>query len=260
MKKFIPIISILLIIYSSSTLAQSCLPEGIIFTTQEQIDNFPFEYPDCTQILGSVEIGDGESWSDINNLEGLSSITYIGGGLLFILNEILLSMEGLNNIDSIGGYLSYEGNFELINMIGFDNLTSVGGIYMHLNGFRNFEGLEGVTKIDGDISLIHNPFIENFIGLDNLITVSGSINLSLESLTSLTGLEGLNYIGGGMGMERMDSISNLNGLNNLSYLGNYLSISDCNNFSSFNGIDNLDTISSLFIYGHNHKAIYLIAS
>ena len=36
-----------------------CLPEGITFTTQEQIDNFQTNYPGCTEIEGDVYIGDG---------------------------------------------------------------------------------------------------------------------------------------------------------------------------------------------------------
>ena len=34
----------------------SCLPEGITFTTQEQIDNFQINYPGCTEIEGNVMI------------------------------------------------------------------------------------------------------------------------------------------------------------------------------------------------------------
>jgi hypothetical protein len=33
--------------------AQSCLPEGITYTTQEQVDNFPANYPGCKVIEGN---------------------------------------------------------------------------------------------------------------------------------------------------------------------------------------------------------------
>jgi hypothetical protein len=36
--------------------SQPCLPEGIEFTTQAQIDNFQTNYPNCTEIEGDVEI------------------------------------------------------------------------------------------------------------------------------------------------------------------------------------------------------------
>ena len=53
--------------------AQGCLPEGITFTTQEEIDNFQVNYPGCTQIGGDVTIGsDWWSPSNIVSLEGLN--------------------------------------------------------------------------------------------------------------------------------------------------------------------------------------------
>lgn len=44
-----------------------CLPDGITFPTQSQIDSFPVYYPGCTEIQGDVEIGgiwpgSGHSW------------------------------------------------------------------------------------------------------------------------------------------------------------------------------------------------------
>lgn len=55
----------------------SCLPEGITFTTQAQIDSFQINYPGCTEILGTVVI-EGPS---IINLDGLNVLTAVGGFL-----------------------------------------------------------------------------------------------------------------------------------------------------------------------------------
>jgi len=52
--------------------AQTCLPNGIAFYSQAEIDNFPTDYPDCTEILGDANIiGDSAS---ITNLDGLSQL------------------------------------------------------------------------------------------------------------------------------------------------------------------------------------------
>ena len=48
-----------------------CLPEGITFTTQEEIDNFQSNYPGCNEIEGDVEI----NGDDITNLNGLNVLT-----------------------------------------------------------------------------------------------------------------------------------------------------------------------------------------
>ncbi len=62
MKKSLLLIAVMLISFIAAT-AQSCLPEGIIFSTQEQIDNFQTNYPDpwevglffCDQIQEIIE-------------------------------------------------------------------------------------------------------------------------------------------------------------------------------------------------------------
>ena len=246
MKKFIPAIGLLLIVYSTSALAQSCFPEGITFETQEEIDNFPIDYPNCTEIEGFVQIGSDTSWSDITDLEGLNSITCIGRSLYFVFNANLLNMQGLYNLDSIGGYLSFYGNTGLINFQGFDNLVSIGGIYMFLNHITSFDGIESLIHIGGNISLIDNNFLKNIEGLQGLTDVDGYIALAqLDSLSSLSGLENLTSVGGNFGLEDMISITDLSGLDNLSYLGGVLYIGGCYNFSSFSGINSLDTLSGL---------------
>ena len=53
--------------------SQSCLPEGIEFSTQAQIDSFQVNHSGCTEIIGSLEI----SGEQIMNLDGLSVLTSI---------------------------------------------------------------------------------------------------------------------------------------------------------------------------------------
>lgn len=47
-------------------IAQTCLPSGITFTTQQQIDDFAMNYPGCTEILGQVVISQ-QGTNDIKN-------------------------------------------------------------------------------------------------------------------------------------------------------------------------------------------------
>jgi hypothetical protein len=51
MKKLILIIAAVAFSHSI-TFSQGCLPEGITFTTQAQIDSFQIDYPGCTEIEG----------------------------------------------------------------------------------------------------------------------------------------------------------------------------------------------------------------
>ncbi len=54
-----------------------CLPEGITFNSQSEIDSFEVNYPGCAEIEGSVII----NGTDITSLNGLNMITSIGGNL-----------------------------------------------------------------------------------------------------------------------------------------------------------------------------------
>ena len=58
MKKLILSLILLFIWFMGSS--QGCLPQGIIFISQAQIDSFPINYPNCTKIEGRVNIGIAE--------------------------------------------------------------------------------------------------------------------------------------------------------------------------------------------------------
>ncbi len=126
------------------TLSQSqpCLPDGITFTTQSQIDSFQINYPNCTEVEGHVAI----SGEDITNLDGLNVITSIGGYLFIGYNDVLSSLSGLDNVTSIGEYLEIKINDTLTDLSGLDGLITLGG-YMSI--FHNSE----LTSISGLVNL-----------------------------------------------------------------------------------------------------------
>ncbi len=75
----------------------TCLPDGITFMTQAEIDNFQTNYPSCIEIEGNVIIQNTER-NNITNLNGLNVLTSIGGLLEISGNSALTSLAGLNNI------------------------------------------------------------------------------------------------------------------------------------------------------------------
>jgi len=98
MKKLSLFIALVCIV-QTILISQSCMPEGITFTRQSQIDNFLINYPNCTEIEGTVRIV-GDS---IYNLSGLNVLQSIGGSLIFSSNKELINLTGLENLVSIGG-------------------------------------------------------------------------------------------------------------------------------------------------------------
>lgn len=156
-------------LFTPHIFSQPCLPEGITFTTQAQIDNFQTNYPNCTEIEGSVEIGTffGEG---ISNLNGLNVLTSIGGYLEIARNEALISLTGLGNITSIGGDL------RLIDNDVLESLT----------------GLENLIYISGDLKIEHNDIMSSLSGLDNLTSIGGYIEICRNAtLISLTGIDNI---------------------------------------------------------------------
>ncbi len=73
----IALLSIYFSLFTIHSFSQPCLPSGITFSTQEEIDNFQSNYPYCTEIEGDVII----EGNDVTNLYGLSVLTAIGGFL-----------------------------------------------------------------------------------------------------------------------------------------------------------------------------------
>ena len=77
MKKFAIVVITLMFIQITAS-SQSCLPDGINFGTQTEIDNFQVNYLGSTEIEGDVII----SGNDITNLNGLClrpTLTYLRG-------------------------------------------------------------------------------------------------------------------------------------------------------------------------------------
>ena len=136
---------------------ESCLPEGITFETQEQIDNFQTNYPNWTEIEGDVEI----NGDDINNLNGLNVITAIGGSLLIDGNFSLITLSGLENLTTVEGNLSI-GDYGYWIPVGNPLLI-------------NIEDLSGLTFVGGDLLFIANYALTSLNGLENVASVGGKL-------------------------------------------------------------------------------------
>jgi len=107
------------LLFTFHSFAQPCLPEGIVFETQEQIDNFQTNYPNCTVIEGNVAI----CGNDITNLTGLNVLTAIDSNLLIgfdadtLVNPNLGSLTGLESMTYVGGDMILSGNINFARLL-----------------------------------------------------------------------------------------------------------------------------------------------
>ena len=174
----------------SLVLSQGCLPEGITFSTQTQIDNFQVNYPGCAEIEGFVKT----EGPDITHLTGLSVITAIGGTLTIGATENLETLSGLGNLQSIGGNFAIGENSALVNL----------------------SGLESLTEISGNLWIIDNSNLTNVSGFDALVSIGETISIYFNpSMADLSGLSALNTIGDAIFLDNNDNLTSVTGLDNI---------------------------------------------
>jgi hypothetical protein len=226
MKKFYILLVVLFLV--TGAIGQDCLPEGITFTTQAQIDNFQTNYPNCSQILGGVSIYGG---NNITNLNGLSVLTSIGDYLSIVDNDALTSLTALNNLTSIGDYLSIVDNDALTSLTALNNLTSIGDY----------------------LSIFDNDALTSLTALNNLTSIGGSLDIgSNNALTSLTGLNNVTSIGDYLSIYNNNALTSLTGLNNVTSIGDDLYIYYNNALTSLTGLNNVTSIAGrLYIYNND---------
>ena len=263
MRKTLPPL-LLALLASLSAYSQFCLPDGITFTTQAQVDNFKINYPGCTTIGGDVKVFQ----STVSNLNGLNEITTIGGNLWLQNNIWLSTLNGLQNLDSIGGIIYIVNNEQLYSLTGLSqlktvpggigistnpsltslnglhNLTSIGSLFLEWQGFlTDLSPLNKLTSINGDLTLNYVAKIKDLAGLSNIQSVGGNIQLrNCQDLTSFNGLQQLDSINGNLWLADNPKISDLSGLDGIQFVSGDLTIERCNQMNSLNGLNQLNAI------------------
>lgn len=235
--------------------AQSCLPEGITFSNQVEIDNFQANYPGCQVIEGDVLI----SLDGISNLQGLSAVRKIAGNLRIWLGSSITSLQGLHNIDTIGGEFLVFGA-EIVNFQEMQQLRHVGGLYIGGNpALTSLAGLENIQVIPGDLSVVGASQLTNLSGLDNLQHIGGTFSISTYNdslLQNLSGVGSLETIGGDLVISGNARLPSIIGLNRLRAVGG-LVIQDNNALTDLSGLDSLATVENHCLLSGNSALLAL---
>lgn len=194
--------------------SQTCLPEGITFHYQTEIDSFQISYPNCYEIEGNVDI----SWNNIHNLNGLNILTKIDGYLWISNCDSLINMTGLQNINSIDGGLHISGINRLKNLSGLESLVSINDLFeiVFCDSIVNLSGLNSLSYVSGDIQIHSNPLLSDLSGIENLSTTNGSLLIGFnDNLISLNGLQNLTSIGGNIAIHDNNILETLSGIDNV---------------------------------------------
>ena len=233
---------------------QSCLPEGITFTNQSQIDNFQINYPNCIEIEGDVEI----SGVDINSLNGLCVLNAFGSSLKIFECENLSNLTGLENVTTIGKDLVIYINTSLTSLTGLDNLVSVTrDLFLSYNkNLTSISSLSNLTSIGRRLFINELDALKELYGLNNVNFIGGSIYiLRNDSLAAITQLNTIDSVYGELHIIGNDALINLSGLNNLSFISTELHISGNEALTSLNGLSNLSIIGGDLEIGTNYSLL-----
>jgi len=203
---------------------QSCLPDGITFSTQAEVDNFLNDNPGCTMVGGDMVI----TGSDIYDLGALSVLTAVGGDLRFYGSTTITSLNGLGNIKTVGKNLLIE----------------------YMDFIEDLDGLNSLRRVDSSINIRHNANLLTMNGLDSLKLVGNSFEIGANPLlTDLTALGHLTSIGKSLLVEGNTVLPNLNGLNGLQFVGQDIGVGANPALTSLDAFSKIRTIAgSVNIY------------
>ncbi|MCB9300538.1 MAG: hypothetical protein H6566_07810 [Lewinellaceae bacterium] len=241
--------SILALFLALSARSQSCLPDGITFSTQAEVDNFPLDYPGCTEVEGDLEI----FGADIHDLSGLSGLSSIGGFFRIYNIPSIANLEGLNNLGSVGGSFYLDNNYALTDITALNNLQTIGGDFEIVGNpeLTNLSGLGSLATIGGWLAL-DDTALSDLNGLGQLSSVGGNLLIRYNGvLTSLAGLNNLQAVGGEVEIQGNEILPDMNGLAGLTSIGGNLLIDGNNSLLHFTGLSNLRTVGKGFVVSNN---------
>ncbi|MBP6812010.1 MAG: T9SS type A sorting domain-containing protein [Saprospiraceae bacterium] len=211
MKYILPIALLAFIQWQGN--AQSCLPGGITFVTQADVDNFPINHPTCKVIEGNVYALS----SSIQNLNGLSQIEHIGGDLLISGNEQLANLNGLAKLKTIGLACRIQNNPLLTNLDSLRRLSAVKGDFFYIGNNIALASIEGLAELDSISGIFHlwgNTPLTSLKGLGQLQRLGDRLAVfNNANLSKLEGLDSLTYVGQDLRFEDNPLLSDISSLN-----------------------------------------------
>lgn len=238
--------------------AQTCPGTPITLSTQAQVNNFPTNYPGCTEVTVSVTI----TGNNITNLNGLSQIESLTRSLFVNNCGALNDLSGLTNLANIGAELTFDNCDALTDLSGLENVPFIGGT-LTITGnalLNSLEALSGLQYINGSLLISQNPALTDLSGLDNVAFTGRFLQISnnnaltaLNSLTSITEVgNNVNTNGRFLSIGSNPNLTTLNGLNNLVSVGTDFEIANNANLATLNAFSSLSTIGGEFaITGNN---------
>ncbi len=178
-------LTVIIISFYALGIEAQCPTQAIAFTTQDEVDQFILDFPNCTELDFDLVIKPGNN-SAIVNLEPLSNLTTINGGLIIegdLGSDVtdLYAFRNLMSVEKVNIQFSNVVNFHneinwnvrsTLNISRCHEFTSFGNITLN-------SSMEEITLLDLGLVPSEEYDILNQIDTVEVILISGTNVLSL---------------------------------------------------------------------------------
>ena len=264
--------------------AQNCLPDGLVLSSQQQLDAFPDAFAGCRHVLGDLRIAEAanerisdlsglrsvcqidgslviDGNRDLGDLSGLDSLTVIRGSLVISNNSGLSQLQGLNRLQVLEQSLRLNNNQALTRVTGLQNLEAIGQSLniSHNASLEHVSGLSRLSHIGEQLNVLSNPKLNKLSGFGEMEMVGGILQLlDNPAMRDLTGLHRLRVVGEDLIIDSNAGLVSLDGLDSLRQVGAFLQVVNNTSLASLKGLQNLrEVVGLLQIY--NNPALFSLS-
>ena len=177
-----------------------CNQFDIHLVGQSAIDSFQEDYGPCNVINGSLDVwGDSGSGNtselvrsqDIENLDGLSEISRVGGWVKLNRLDDLANIAGLISLRTAPRGFTLQSTKRVRNLQGLNNLATPNLSVSDNSSLRSLSGLSSVPTTFGQLSIHSNPTLETLEGVENISNIGTLFIRSNQALIDISALSAL---------------------------------------------------------------------
>jgi len=249
MKKLL-LSTLLLCICCAASKAQ-CPTDDITFSSQQELNDFAVNYPNCTQINGiNISVGTSDSPSDISDLSPLNQIIILPN-VTIQNNPLLTNLNGLDNLLFVANDLVIENNPMLTDLNVLSNVIGMGSLEIIDNpALSTLTGIGPLSELSVLI-VRNNPLLADLQNFVNTERLNSLYIINNAALNDLSGLDSLRFVGSGV-FQNNDALSSLNGLQNISNISSILKITSNQSLTDLSDLQNIVNINRLEIVSNQN--------
>ncbi len=250
MKKTLILLLLSLSIFSDS-FSQDCLPNGIIFTSQSQIDSFEILFPTCEHILGKVVLDIKDpAFSEVQ----MTNMTQVKSfGSLEVIGNEMQFLTGPPELEEIKGNFILSENTQLRFLLGFEMLKTIGLDLVIENNpsIDDFRGLSELSELGGQFIFNQNAAAQRLPPVNKLSQLNNGVVIKDNQLLyNIENLVNVTTFTGDVVIENNDWLQDVRGIGRINQADNII-IKDNGRLRTMNSFHVIERINNDFILENN---------